>query len=389
MSAMRSVAYTPAAAMGASRRWLFGSMLALLAVGLVMAYSAGAVRQMQRGTDLDYLQLQLLQIGVALCGFLVASRIRPRHLYALARPTWIAAVVLLIMVLVVGPVRNNAQRWLSLGGISFQPSEFARLATIVMVGAWMAHARDRVTEVGHGLLVPFALAAVPAALVLLEPDLGSSVFLLFMGVLVLWVGGARVVHLGAAFLVTMSAVALYGWARLEHPLKRLQGFADLDPSSQVGQGLMALGHGGVLGTGLGGSVAKWGFLPEAESDFVLAVVGEELGLLGTALIVALYALFLGHGVRLLLGLRTRFGLVVGVGLLMQVVVQALLNVAVVTAAVPPKGVPLPFISSGGTSRLILCISAGLLLGLARHPEEDPVQPARWASSLTRKGAHPG
>ena len=253
----------------------------------------------------------------------------------------------------------------------------------------MAAARDRSRELGTGLVAPFAMALVPAGLVIIEPDFGSAVFLLFMGVAVLWVGGARVVYLFGAFLTCLALGAAYAWTRLGHFQDRIDQFLHPETSSQVGQGLTALGSGGLLGTGLGGSVAKWGFLPEAHSDFVLAIIGEELGLVGSLTVLALYTVFLWHGVKLLLGLRSRFLLIAGAGLLMQVLVQALLNVAVVAAAVPPKGVPLPFVSAGGTSRLILCISTGLLLGLARRPEEDPVQDAQWATSLTRRGEVPG
>lgn len=386
---MRQLGYTSQQAMASSRRWVFGAMAGLLGIGLVMAYSADVVEQMDKGRDLAFLRSELLQVGVALSGFLVAMRVRPVHLYQLARPAWLLGVVLLIVVLAVADEVNGSRRWLSLGGMSFQPSELARVGTIVMIAAWMAAARDRVQQFTTGLLIPFGMALVPAALIIVEPDLGSATFLLFMGGLVLWVGGARPLHLGSMFLAALAGGAAYGWTRLGHVQGRVEDFMNPSASSQVGQGLTALGHGGLTGTGLGAGVSKWGFLPEAESDFVLAVIGEELGLLGTGLVLLLYGVFLWHGVRLLLGLRSRFALVAGTGLLMQVLVQAMVNVAVVAAAVPPKGVPLPFVSSGGSSRLFLCISVGLLLGLARRPEEDPVRDAQWASSLTRQGEPAG
>lgn len=368
----RTVAYTRPDAMASSRRWLFGSMVALMALGLVMVYSADILEHMHRGDDLVFLQRQLVRFAVGVGGFLLAARIGPHLLFALARPLWLMGVLLLGLVLAVGPEINQAQRWLVFGPIVFQPSEFARVATIILIAAWMAAAGERARTFKDGIAVPLAIAGVPAALVLVEPDFGSSVYLLFMAVLVLWVGGARSLHLLAGFLICLVAGSAYAVTRLAHVTRRIDLWLNPEPTDQVSQGLTALASGGTLGSGLGASVGKWGFVPEAESDFVLAIIGEELGLVGILVVLLLYGLFLWHGVRLIMGLRSRFALVVGAGLIMQVVVQALANVAVVAGTVPPKGIPLPFVSAGGSSRLVLCISAGLLLGLSRRPEEDPV-----------------
>jgi cell division protein FtsW len=167
--------------------------------------------------------------------------------------------------------------------------------------------------------------------------------------------------------------------------RRVEGFTDPEPGSQVWQGLTAMGAGHWDGVGIASGLGGWGYLPEAENDFILAVIGEELGLLGTLAVVALYAVFLWHGLKLLLGLRSRFALVVGTGLMFQVIVQALLNIAVVTAMAPPKGIPLPFVSAGGTSLFVLSASTGLLLGLARRPEEDPEVGTDWLSTLMQRG----
>jgi cell division protein FtsW len=375
--------------MARSGRIVMGAMLALLSIGAVMAYSAGMIEALRasdgEGSALRPLAAHLAKVAVALLAFLLALRVQPRQLFAAARPAWVAAVVLLVALLVFGARRNGAVRWFGVGGTSFQPSEFARVATILMLGAWMVAVRERVSELKHGLLIPFVIALVPALLVFCEPDYGSSIYLLFMAILVMWVGGARSKHLLAAFVPTLVAASIVGYLAFPHFRTRIEGFRNPGADYQVTQGLTALGSGGVLGAGLGNGMAKWGLLPEAENDFLFAVVGEELGLLGTGLIVILYTLFLWHGVKLLLGMRSRFSLIVGTGLLMQVAVQAVLNIAVVTAVAPNKGLPLPFVSAGGTSLLMLCISIGMLLGLARQPEEDPSLEARWAVSLTPRG----
>jgi len=368
-----SPAYTADDRMDQSARWLVGAMLALLSVGIVMVASASAVEELAGPRRLALLSSHLGKVLVALLAFLVALRVPPRWLYRGALPAWVGSTLLIVAVLLVGVKVKGARRWLDLGFTTFQPSELARLCLILAIGAWAARTKERMGELKRGVLVPFALAGVPAALVLLEPDFGSSVYMRFMGVLVLWVGGARPRHLLVAFLSALGAASLYGWERLAHVSRRVSSFREPEVGGQVWQSLTALGHGHWGGQGLGAGPSKWGYVPEAENDFILAVIGEELGLLGTGAVVVLYALLLWHGVRLLLGVRTRFALVVGAGLLFQVIVQALLNVAVVTAAAPPKGLPLPFISAGGSSLLTLSISMGLFLGLARRPEQDPVQ----------------
>ncbi|HZM00811.1 MAG TPA: FtsW/RodA/SpoVE family cell cycle protein [Planctomycetota bacterium] len=385
---MRALPYTSPEQMARSTRVLLFAMLALLGLGTVMVYSATAVAQLRSSgpdTLLRPLASHALKLLLALLGFLLALRVGPRQLFGAARWAWAGGVVLLAAVLLLGVERNGARRWFELAGTSVQPSEIARVATIAMLAAWMSAARDRVQQAWTGVCVPFLLVALPAGLVLLEPDFGSAVFLLFMGVFVMWVGGARAQHLLCAFLPALAGAAFLGWTRFSHFRTRLSTFMNPDADYQVRQALSALGSGGLFGQGLGNGTGKWGFLPESDDDFLFAVVGEELGLVGTAAVLALYALLLWHGVRVLLGLRSRFSLVAGAGLLLQVVVQAVLNIAVVTAVAPNKGLPLPFVSAGGTSMVVLCISIGLLLGLARCPEEDPVLEARWAMSLTHRG----
>jgi cell division protein FtsW len=382
---VRSLSYTSGDDMQRSARWVMVSMLALCGVGIVMVASASSVQEMERGQTLVMLRSHLSKVALAIGAFLLASRVRPHWLYRAARPAWVMSLVLLAAVLMVGFTAKGAQRWLDLGLTTFQPSEFARVAVIVAIGAWAASRRESMHGFKVGVLAPFALAGIPGVLVLLEPDFGSTIFLLFVGVLVMWVGGAQPKHLVGSFLGVVAVTSFYGWERFAHVSRRFQGFLEPEPGGQVWQSLTALGRGHLSGVGLGSGLGKWGYVPEAENDFILSVIGEELGLLGVLLVIALYGLLLWHGVRLLLGMRTRFAVIVGSGLLFQVVVQALLNIAVVTAVAPPKGLPLPFVSAGGTSLLMLGFSLGLLLGLAQWPEEDPVGDVRSARTGSRAG----
>ncbi|GJM22160.1 MAG: stage V sporulation protein E [Planctomycetota bacterium] len=368
MAVSQGPEFTSDAQMRRSTRWLMGLLLMLMGLGVVMVASATAPSELAEGKGYATLIGHVTKVGLSLVALLFGAQLRPRWIEALAAPLWLLSLALLVTVLIVGPERNNAQRWLDLGSLSVQPSELARLAVMLAVGAWASRAGTRMSEAVHGVLVPFVLIGLPAALVLIQPDFGSTVYLLLMGVLVLWTGGARSQHLLAVFGATLALAAIYGLERFEHVARRLRGFMNPEAGGQVEQGLRALGHGHVLGRGLG---QREVVVPEAENDFVLAALGEQLGLLGTVGLVALYALFLWHGLRLLMGMRTRFGLVVGAGLLLQVLVQAVLNIAVVTAVAPPKGLPLPFVSAGGTSLLVLSLSTGLFLGLARRPSENP------------------
>lgn len=380
---MQSLSYTSREAMANSSRWMVVAILGLLGFGIAMVASASTVQEFERGAHLVMLRSHLFKVGVALAAFVLASRVRPRALFLGALPAWLLALALLGLVLGTGVTVKGAQRWLDLGVTNFQPSEFARVAVVLAIGAWAAWSREAMHGFLRGVVIPFALAGIPAVLVLLEPDFGSTVYLLFMGVLVMWVGGAQPRHLVITFLAAVGSSLVYGWEHFAHVSRRFAGFLEPETGSQVWQGLTALGRGGWTGVGIGAGLSKWGYVPEAENDFILSVVGEELGLLGVLALIALYGLLLWNGVRLLLGMRTRFAVVVGAGLLFQVVVQALLNMAVVTAVAPPKGLPLPLVSAGGTSLLMLSISLGLFLGLARWPEEDPVGDARFASGSSR------
>ncbi|RKY22675.1 MAG: stage V sporulation protein E [Planctomycetota bacterium] len=347
------------------------AMLALMGLGLVMVASATGLEDELLGRPLASVRGHLMRVGVAVAVFLACSRVRPQQLYRAAPLLFGLSVLLLGATLAGGLSVNNSSRWLALGPFAFQPSELGRVAVVVSLGAWVARVREGMSSLVQGVLVPFAIMGLPAVLVLLEPDYGSSVYLLFMGAMLLWIAGAPGRYLAACFGSVMAVVLGYSLLNFKHVWRRLEGFTSPETGSQVWQGLVAVGSGGATGTGLGAGRAQWGYVPEAQNDFILTVIGEELGLVGVLLLLCLYGSLLYHGTRLLLGVRSRFGLVVGAGLLFQIAVQALMNIAVVTAMAPPKGLPLPFVSMGGTSLLVLAASCGLLLGLVRHPEQDP------------------
>lgn len=368
--------YTSPEAMDRSARGFTLAMLGLMGLGLVLVTSATGLGDDLAGRPLTGMRSHVMRLGVAVAVFLSASAVSPRRLFQSAPFLLATALALLVATLTAGISVNGSRRWLDLGFLVFQPSELARVAVVVSLGAWVGLAGDGLRTYLRGVAIPLVIIGVPAALVFVQPDFGSSVYLLFMGFLVIWVAGARTQQLFCTFAAALSMASLVGYQRFAHVGKRLTGFTDPAPGTQVWQGLVALGSGGPAGVGLGEGRAAWGYVPEAENDFILTVLGEELGLVGVLVLVLLYGFLLFHGTRLLLGLRSRFALVVGAGLLFQVGVQALLNISVVTALAPPKGLPLPFVSMGGSSLLVLSLSCGLLLGLARSPEEDPVREGR-------------
>jgi cell division protein FtsW len=367
----------------------------LAAFGLVMVYSATAPLSVGRSVPPHFLR----QLGGVLLGSVVAfgaARVPLATWRRLALPLWLASVALLVLTLVAGERVNGARRWLALpgAGLIFQPSEFAKWATL-MAAAAVLSARDGAARVRGTRLpvetgVAIGLAAVPALLILLEPDTGSAALLLGLVAILLFVAGTPL----RAFLVpaALGAAALAAavvWR--PYALHRIRAF--LDPWAtannegfQIVQSFVAFGRGGLLGVDLGDGRQKLFYLPEAHTDFVLSVVAEELGLVGVALVLGAFAALLFGGCQVALRARSRFGLLVAFGMTASIAVPAALNAAVVMGLVPPTGLTLPFVSYGRTSLLISFLAVGVLIGLSRGdaaPRPRPVggaEPRRfWRS----------
>ncbi|MFV0444781.1 MAG: FtsW/RodA/SpoVE family cell cycle protein [Planctomycetaceae bacterium] len=356
----------------------------LLALGLLMVYSASIT---SRPTEFEevYLSRQLLFVGVALCAS-VSAVLTPTSFWR--RSTWMlmgVVVVLLALVLIpgLGVSVKGARRWLRLGGYSLQPSELAKVVLPLVIcrisadGAWRRQAWWR------SLLTMILPVSATVGLVVIEPDLGTALFLVVMTGGALYFSGwplRRFVWLGLAVVPMLAgAVALrpYQLARVRGFLAAWQDF-HLAPY-QLRQSLTTLGSGGLFGAGLGQGQQKLSFLPEANTDFVFAVIGEELGLLGTVGVILLWGALFGLGVRLLSQrLRGSFEHAAGMTLLCGLVLQAALNMAVVLALVPPKGISLPLISYGGSSLVTSLLTIGIILSLSRG---DSVVSDRSASAL--------
>jgi cell division protein FtsW len=352
--------------------------LGLVAFGLVMVYSAtSAAAAVGDGDPGYYLKRQTVYalLGVGL--LVVASRFDYRDLRALAPGLVVASLALCALVLVVAEPINGARRWLALGPASFQPSELAKVALAVWVAAHLA--RRPPPRTARELLRPIGLlTGVFCVLILAEPDLGTSISLVVMVAAVLLVTGVPFRLLAGAGAVVLALGAAAIWME---PYRRDRFISFLDPWSdaqgsgfQIVQALIGLGSGGLFGEGLGEGVQKIFYLPEAHTDMIFAIVGEELGLIGTAAVIGAYAAFAHAGLRIALMCRDPFGKRLAAGLTALVCGQAAINLAAVLAIAPLTGIPLPFVSYGGSSLVVQLASVGVLLNIAANA----ARPARAA-----------
>lgn len=342
--------------------------LGLAAFGLVMVYSASSARAMlASGDPAYYLKRQALYAVVGLVLLAVLSRVDFRALRFAAGPLVLTSVVLLLAVLVLGTAVNGARRWLSLGALDFQPSELAKLALALWLAAWLAR-RPAPQSLGE-LARPVGLVVGGACLlVLVEPDLGTAIAIAIMAAAVLVVSGTPLRVLAGAGAIALGTVLVAIWVE---PYRRARIFSFLDPwqdpdgaGFQAVQAMIALGSGGIFGVGLGESVQKIYYLPEASTDMIFAIVGEELGLLGAAAVIAAFALFGYAGFNVALRCRDPFGKRLAAGLTALVCGQAAVNVCAVLGLAPLTGIPLPFVSYGGSSLVIGLASVGILLNIA-------------------------
>jgi cell division protein FtsW len=352
----------------------------LVSVGVVMVYSASAIVAADRFGDPHYfLKRQLVWVMIGLGGLWAALAGDYRRFERLALPLLVGAVALLVLVLLppLGQAINGTRRWLRVGAVSFQPVELAKFAFVVWVAAYLARTGGAI-RTRRGGAVAAAVAAVLAALVLRQPDLGNSLTVLALAFMLLFVAGARPRHL---FLLAMPAppilaaaiyVAPYRWRRL---LAFFNPEADpLGSGFQIIQSYLALGGGGVLGRGLGESKQKLFYLPEPHTDFVFAVIGEELGLAGGVAIIGLFMVLIWRGLRVGLRATEPFGAYLALGLSLMLGTETLVNLGVVTGSLPTKGLPLPFISFGGSALLVSLVAAGVLLNISQgggtrpHPD---------------------
>ena len=353
--------------------WLFGVAVVLLSAGVVMVYSASAIVAADRFNDpYFFLKKQLFWALLGAVAMLVAARVDYRHLEKLVTPALIVAAVLLVMVLVppFGQSINGTRRWIRLGMVSFQPAELAKLALVLYLAAFVARRQDQLGDLRRGLLPPLLVAGGFAALVFVQPDLGNCLTLIALTFGLLYLAGSPARYLGWALApaVPLLAIAIYA---APYRLRRMTAFWDpwSDPRGsgfQIIQSWLAFGNGGLTGQGIGGSRQKLFYLPEAHTDFIFAIIGEEVGFVGAVAMVALFAVVVWRGLRIGLRAADPFGSYLALGITVLLATQTLVNLGVVTGLLPTKGLPLPFISFGGSALLMTMVGTGVLLNISQH-----------------------
>lgn len=349
--------------------------VALTLFGLVMVLSASSVTSLHllgEESPFGLFRKQVIWTGVGAVGFIIGARIDYRNIRRLAAPAMGATVLLLIAVLIpgVGRTVNGSQRWIGIGPFGLQPSEFAKLVLVVFIADLLARRERRMDRPELTIRPVMLTLCLLSGLIVLQPKLGTPLVLTAVACLMLFVAGARLPSLfgwasGLAAAGTAMALAV------SYQQDRLTSFLDpwQDPGGdgfQIIQSRVGIASGGVGGVGLGASRAKWGFLPESQTDFIFAIVAEELGFLGAMLVVSLFAVVLWRGV--IAGLRApeTFARFLAWGFTVVLVVQALVHISVSLSILPTTGVPLPLVSHGGTSMVTSLIAAGVILNVSQH-----------------------
>ena len=365
-----------------SDKWLFGAALFLVCVSVVMVYSALAGKAMD-ATSIP-MQLMARQATWVLVGALLTVVVMRIDYRAWQQPTVIhtamatvvGALVLLALVKVVGAGQTikGAQRWLGVGGIGIQPSEFAKLAVVIFVADLLSRRMDRINDF-RSVLAPVAVVlGVLSGLILYQPDLGTTISICLVAFSMLFAAGLSLQYLGLTALTAAPFLYVLVWLV---PFRKARVLAFLDPWAdplnsgfQIIQSLIAVGTGGVFGKGLMQGVQKLFYLPEPFTDFIYAVIAEETGLLGALAVLLALLVIAWRGLRIAVNAQDRFGAFLAVGLTTMLAVQGLINISVVLGLLPTKGLPLPFVSAGGSSMLVSMIGLGILLNVSQHASID-------------------
>ena len=353
-------------------RTLLITIILLLMSGLLMVYSSSnAISREYRDSGYHYLKMQALWCCIGLTVMTIATFFKYENYQRLSRLMMIIAGVLLLLIYVpgIGVKRGGGVRWLRLGRFSLQPSEFAKIAIIIYVARFLDRNSEYIKSFKNGILPCLVVLSVFFILIQKQPDFGSVVLIGTIVFVMLFVGGARIHHM---ILMTLTAglVAVIEVLRYPYRMARLETFLDpwKDPGGDgyhIVQSFYAMGAGGILGRGLGAGMQKLHFLPVPHSDFIYAVIGEDLGFMGSLLIIMLFMVIVWRGIRISMFTEDRFGGLLAIGITSLLGIQAMINIGVVIGALPTKGLTLPFISFGGSSMLVSLAAVGILLNISK------------------------
>ena len=351
-------------------------VIMLLIVGLgAMLSAASVVSFRETGDSLYYIKRQVVWVGLGIAALVIFTRIPYRLYRRFALPIFLVAVAGLVATMAFGDVRGGARRWIEVGPLTIQAAEFAKVATVIVLAAVLAKKDRLLGSLGHFLLPVAAILGVVSFLLLMQPDFGTALLIVGAAFAILFSSTAPL-----GFVVGLAGIAsVFGTAAafaMDYRRDRITGFLDpfadpLGSGHQAVQSLVALGTGGWFGVGLGASRARWSFLPNAHTDFIFAIIGEETGLVGAGLVIVLFAFFAGVGIRIALTATDMFGRLLAVGIVAWLSFQALVNVGGVVAVLPITGVPLPFVSSGGNAMIVSLAAVGILVNISRTRVPDP------------------
>ncbi|MBI5561845.1 MAG: putative lipid II flippase FtsW [Deltaproteobacteria bacterium] len=376
---------------------LISSTMFLMVAGIVMVYSTSYVYAFTRfGDGQVFFRKHLLWALIGLGAFAAGARLPYCWYRRLAYPCLVLAALLLMAVSLphVGFTAGVARRWVRLGPLTFQPSEAAKLSVVIFLAYRLAAKGERIKEFAFGLLPNLVFSGVIVFLIMREPDLGSSVFVACLVVVMCVIAGARLWHLAAVAAAAAPLVWFFVVRKHEYMLGRLSAFMDpwgnaAGKGFQLIQSFIAFGSGGVTGVGLGDGKQKLLYLPEAHTDFIFSVIGEEFGLVGVGVIIALYLAILYCGVKTALAAKDSHGRYLAAGLTFMIAAQAAANMGVVLGVLPPKGLPLPFLSYGGSSLAVNMFAAGVLLNIWMKGSEAWSGPVSVPDHGPRDGAAHG
>jgi cell division protein FtsW len=345
----------------------------LLAVGLIMVYSASAVWADYKFNDsFFFAKRQMLFAVVGIIAMFFIMNIDYWTWRTWAKVILIICFVLLILVLIpgIGNVRNGSRSWIGVGAFSVQPSEFMKIAMIAFLAKFLSENQKAITTFKKGLFPSLGLVFLAFGLIMLQPDLGTGTVMVGTSVVIIFIAGARISHfVGLGLLGVAGFVGLIISA--PYRMKRITSFLDpwqdpLGSGFQMIQSLYAIGPGGLFGLGLGQSRQKFFYLPEPQTDFIFAILAEELGFIGGSLILLLFSLLLWRGIRIALGAPDLFGTFLATGIIAMIAIQVMINIGVVTGLMPVTGITLPFLSYGGSSLTLMLMAVGVLLNISRH-----------------------
>lgn len=350
-------------------------ILALLMMcGLLTLFSATYYKAVDQGDALLEVKKQLIGVGLGAFLMFLTSRI-PYSFWQKPRVVMLAltgSFALLVLVLIpgIGVYVNGSRRWLNIAGLSFQPSELAKIASVMYLASTLSFRLKQVERLWTGILPLLVIPAAMFLLILQQPNLSTAGSIMIVAVLMMMLAGAKWKHLSLMGVAGLAVGFAYAWVepyRRERLLSFRNPFAQMsDEGYQLSQSLIAIGSGGLFGRGLGQGRQKFSYLPYPESDFIFAIIGEDFGLFGCCVVILLFVAFAVAGMRIALNCQDRYGCLLAAGITAMISVQAFINIGVVVGILPTTGLPLPFFSAGGTSISLLMAAVGILFNISRH-----------------------